>query len=129
MQSGFSSIGYDKIYDEDGKKHSILYNVRDNVLQLYADYGLRDRISVRAMPPFKLLSKKRNPNFIGHANVKPSFQPDKNKSGIGDVDMRYNFKDRGFVELLGARTPAPGGGSTSALIASMGAAHAQWLDG
>jgi glutamate formiminotransferase/formiminotetrahydrofolate cyclodeaminase len=29
---------------------------------------------------------------------------------------------RGFVELLGSRTPAPGGGSTSALIASMGAA-------
>ena len=29
---------------------------------------------------------------------------------------------RGFVELLGSRTPAPGGGSTAALIASMGAA-------
>lgn len=29
---------------------------------------------------------------------------------------------RGFVELLGSRTPAPGGGSASALIASMGAA-------
>jgi glutamate formiminotransferase/formiminotetrahydrofolate cyclodeaminase len=29
---------------------------------------------------------------------------------------------RGFVELLGSRTPAPGGGSASALVASMGAA-------
>jgi len=29
---------------------------------------------------------------------------------------------RGFIELLGARTSAPGGGSASALIASMGAA-------
>ena len=29
---------------------------------------------------------------------------------------------RGFVELLGARTAAPGGGSTAALVASMGAA-------
>lgn len=29
---------------------------------------------------------------------------------------------RGFIELLGSRTPAPGGGSTAALIASMGAA-------
>ena len=29
---------------------------------------------------------------------------------------------RGFVELLGSRTPAPGGGSAAALIASMGAA-------
>eukprot|EP01132_Coremiostelium_polycephalum_P003892 gene3892-4858_t len=28
---------------------------------------------------------------------------------------------RGFVELLGSRTPAPGGGSASALIAAMGA--------
>jgi glutamate formiminotransferase/formiminotetrahydrofolate cyclodeaminase len=29
---------------------------------------------------------------------------------------------RGFVELLGSRTPAPGGGSASALLASIGAA-------
>ena len=29
---------------------------------------------------------------------------------------------RGFVELLGSRTPAPGGGSTAALITAMGAA-------
>ena len=29
---------------------------------------------------------------------------------------------RGFVELLGSRTPAPGGGSAAALIAAMGAA-------
>jgi glutamate formiminotransferase/formiminotetrahydrofolate cyclodeaminase len=29
---------------------------------------------------------------------------------------------RGFVELLGARTPAPGGGSASALLAAVGAA-------
>jgi glutamate formiminotransferase/formiminotetrahydrofolate cyclodeaminase len=29
---------------------------------------------------------------------------------------------RGFVELLGARTPAPGGGSASALMAALGAA-------
>jgi glutamate formiminotransferase/formiminotetrahydrofolate cyclodeaminase len=29
---------------------------------------------------------------------------------------------RSFVELLGARTPAPGGGSASALVAAMGAA-------
>ena len=27
---------------------------------------------------------------------------------------------RGFVELLGSRTPAPGGGSASALMAAMG---------
>jgi glutamate formiminotransferase/formiminotetrahydrofolate cyclodeaminase len=29
---------------------------------------------------------------------------------------------RGFIELLGSRTPAPGGGSTAAVIAAMGAA-------
>lgn len=39
----------------------------------------------------------------------------------GSQEPLASLTVRGFVELLGARTPAPGGGSASALIASMGA--------
>jgi glutamate formiminotransferase/formiminotetrahydrofolate cyclodeaminase len=39
-----------------------------------------------------------------------------------DQEPLASLSVRKFVELLGARTPAPGGGSTSALVASMGAA-------
>lgn len=39
-----------------------------------------------------------------------------------DAEPLASMTVRGFVETLGARTPAPGGGSASALIASMGAA-------
>jgi len=40
----------------------------------------------------------------------------------GDDEPLASASVRGFVELLGSRTPAPGGGSASALIAAMGAA-------
>jgi len=40
----------------------------------------------------------------------------------GDDEPLASMSVRGFVETLGARTPAPGGGSASALAASMGAA-------
>lgn len=39
-----------------------------------------------------------------------------------DEEPLASMSVRGFVELLGSRTSAPGGGSASALIASMGAA-------
>jgi glutamate formiminotransferase / formiminotetrahydrofolate cyclodeaminase len=40
----------------------------------------------------------------------------------GEDEPLASMSVRGFVETLGARTPAPGGGSASALAASMGAA-------
>jgi glutamate formiminotransferase / formiminotetrahydrofolate cyclodeaminase len=40
----------------------------------------------------------------------------------GNEEPLASMSVRGFVELLGSRTPAPGGGSASALIAAMGAA-------
>jgi glutamate formiminotransferase/formiminotetrahydrofolate cyclodeaminase len=40
----------------------------------------------------------------------------------GEEEPLASMSVRGFVELLGSRTPAPGGGSASALIAAMGAA-------
>jgi glutamate formiminotransferase/formiminotetrahydrofolate cyclodeaminase len=39
-----------------------------------------------------------------------------------DDEPLASMSVRGFVELLGSRTPAPGGGSASALVAAMGAA-------
>jgi glutamate formiminotransferase/formiminotetrahydrofolate cyclodeaminase len=40
----------------------------------------------------------------------------------GEDEPLASLSVRGFVELLGSRTPAPGGGSASALVAAMGAA-------
>ncbi len=40
----------------------------------------------------------------------------------GEDEPLASTSVRGFVELLGSRTPAPGGGSASALVAAMGAA-------
>jgi glutamate formiminotransferase/formiminotetrahydrofolate cyclodeaminase len=40
----------------------------------------------------------------------------------GEEEPLASMSVRGFVELLGSRTPAPGGGSASALVAAMGAA-------
>jgi len=40
----------------------------------------------------------------------------------GDEEPLASMGVRGFVELLGSRAPAPGGGSASALVAAMGAA-------
>jgi glutamate formiminotransferase/formiminotetrahydrofolate cyclodeaminase len=40
----------------------------------------------------------------------------------GEDEPLVSMSVRAFVEVLGARTPAPGGGSASALTASMGAA-------
>jgi len=40
----------------------------------------------------------------------------------GEDEPLASMSVRGFVELLGSRAPAPGGGSASALVAAMGAA-------
>jgi glutamate formiminotransferase/formiminotetrahydrofolate cyclodeaminase len=40
----------------------------------------------------------------------------------GEDEPLASMSVRGFVELLGSRTPAPGGGSAAALVAAMGAA-------
>jgi glutamate formiminotransferase/formiminotetrahydrofolate cyclodeaminase len=62
---------------------------------------------------------------LGLSSVQP-FVPEKRVieymiPAAGDEPLA-SMTVRGFVETLGARTPAPGGGSASALVASMGAA-------
>lgn len=62
---------------------------------------------------------------LGLRSVQP-FVPEKRiiESMIpkADDEPLASTSVRGFVELLGSRTPAPGGGSASALVAAMGAA-------
>lgn len=58
-------------------------------------------------------------------NAITRFDPDKRviEYMLGQRDEPLaNLSVRGFVELLGSRTPAPGGGSASALMAALGAA-------
>ncbi|HET7295260.1 MAG TPA: glutamate formimidoyltransferase [Vicinamibacteria bacterium] len=62
---------------------------------------------------------------LGLSSIAP-FVPEKRviEYMIGDASREplASMSVRGFVELLGARTPAPGGGSAAALVAAMGAA-------
>ncbi|HXK08248.1 MAG TPA: glutamate formimidoyltransferase [Vicinamibacteria bacterium] len=62
---------------------------------------------------------------LGLSSVQP-FAPEKRIIEYmipkADDEPLASTSVRGFVELLGSRTPAPGGGSASALIAAMGAA-------
>jgi glutamate formiminotransferase/formiminotetrahydrofolate cyclodeaminase len=61
---------------------------------------------------------------LGLSSVQP-FVPEKRvieyMIAEGDEEPLASTSVRAFVELLGSRTPAPGGGSASALIAAMGA--------
>ena len=62
---------------------------------------------------------------LGLSSVQP-FVPEKRIIEYmvpkGEEEPLASMSVRGFVELLGSRTPAPGGGSASALVAAMGAA-------
>jgi len=87
VQLGFSTIGYNKVYDDSGEKTPIFTNVRDNVLQLYADYGLTDLATVTASVPFKFLSATPSQLALSPVATKVT------NSGIGDIDLllRYNW--------------------------------------
>ncbi len=90
LQLGFSTIGYNKVYGDDSRKYPIGSDVRDNVVQLFLDYGVTDRLAVSAMIPMKFLSASQN----------TSGAADFSNSGISDIDlsMRYNwFGGNGFV--------------------------------
>ena len=89
LQLGFSTIGYNKVYGDDSRKYPIGSDVRDNVLQLFVDYGLTERLSVTAMIPMKFLSTTGKSGAASFST-----------SGISDIDfsMRYNwFRSSGYV--------------------------------
>lgn len=74
---GFSTIGYNKVYNDRSDKLSIPADIRDNVLQLFAEYGAGAEITVGAAVPFKFISA--TPAGAGTGKV--------STSGIGDIDV------------------------------------------
>jgi len=87
VQVGFSTIGYNKIYDDNSTKNPIYADVRDNVVQVYADYGLTDMATITASVPFKFLTATPSQLALSPIATKVT------NSGIGDVDLllRYNW--------------------------------------
>jgi hypothetical protein len=77
VQLGFSTIGYDQVYRDDATKSRLAADVRDNVVQAFADFGVTDNITVTAMIPFKFIS----------ATPQASNQSKVTNSGIGDIDV------------------------------------------
>lgn len=78
VQLGFSTIGYNKVYGDDAKKDTIPADVRDNVVQLFAEYGLPGKFTLTAMMPLKFISA--TPKTAGAAKV--------TNSGLGDIDLK-----------------------------------------
>lgn len=97
LQLGFSTIGYDKTYADDGTKTPVDGKVRDNVFQLFADVGITDLLSVTAMVPFKSITTS---NVMAGGSMTTA---DPGNSGIGDIDVRfrYNVMQRGGYAVSG----------------------------
>jgi hypothetical protein len=90
VQIGFSRIGYNQIYNNNGEKQPTA-EVGDNVLQLYAQHGMSERFTMTVMVPYKVItagSFDRLPN--GSAGI--TVPGDQTNSGIGDISLtaRYN---------------------------------------
>lgn len=77
VQLGFSTIGYNKAYGDNSQKHNLAADVRDNVAQVFAEYGLPSGFTVSTMVPVKFLTAK--PHTPGLAKV--------TNSGLADIDL------------------------------------------
>ncbi|MEO8169104.1 MAG: hypothetical protein ABI623_12705, partial [bacterium] len=64
IQLGFSTIGYNKIYDDRSEKAPVLADVHDNVLQLFGEVGLTDLLTFTAAIPFKSISVSPQPTLF-----------------------------------------------------------------
>lgn len=86
---GFSTIGYSKVYDDNGRKQPLPVDVRDNVLQLMGEVGLTDNITVSLALPLKFLSLRGS---LARAS-----------NGLGDIDaaVRYCFMNANGMVLSG----------------------------
>lgn len=89
VQLGFSTIGYNKVYDDGSRKQSLPVDVRDNVVQFMGEVGLTDNLTAFLAVPLEFLSLQ---GTSAGSN-----------SGLGDVDLglKYAFINRGGVALSG----------------------------
>jgi len=117
VQVGFSTIGYDKVYDGSGQKAPAAGNTRDNVLQLLAEYGLSDALTVGVVVPFGFISVKGFQDEVpGTSSVFPPPR-DISNSGIGDLTASAQLKllhRGGSVLSAGVLVGFPTGDTTSA---------------
>jgi Putative MetA-pathway of phenol degradation len=106
LQIGFSSIGYNKIYDDNGDKALVNADVRDNVLQAFGEVGVTDLLTISTSLPFKMLSVKPTDLALAPLSSKTT------RSGIGDIDItaRYNlFVEQGYAASVGLLFGIPSG--------------------
>jgi len=90
VQLGFSTIGYDKIYNDASVKQLLSADVRDNVLQVFADYGVTADLTASVMVPFK---------FVSVVPISSSL-PRTDNSGFGDIGLALRkawLNQDGFV--------------------------------
>ena len=119
LQLAFSTIGYEKVYDASAAKVPAPGTVRDNVLQLSAEYGLTDRLTVGLAVPFGFLSAKDYVNPLlrtGTVPVVPSPPADISASGIGDLVVTAQLallKQGGSVLSAGLLFGFPTGDTTN----------------
>ena len=98
FQLGFSTIGYDQIYNKDAEKQPTYADVRDNVVQLFADFGLSDVLTITAIVPYKFISADpKQPSADSQARTTVT------NSGIADINVlvRYNWLQSGGYALSG----------------------------
>ncbi len=95
LQIGASAIGYDQIYNADAEKELTHADVRDRVVQLYADFGLSDILTVTAMVPYKFLSATPT-----EGSADSQGRTTASNAGIADIDVlvRINWlQSRGYA--------------------------------
>ncbi len=89
VQLGFSTIGYNNVYDDASTKQPLTVDVRDNVVQLMGEVGLTDNLTASLAVPVKSLSLRGATS--------------RSNSGVGDVDLglKYGLVNRGGFVLSG----------------------------
>lgn len=108
VQLGFSTLGYNKIYDDGGDKQPVFGDARDNVVQLFAEYGLLDDLTLTAAVPFKFLS------FTPTHSLLAPLQSKATNNGIGDIDLAVRYKlfdEAGYVFANAIQFGVPAGDS------------------
>ncbi len=69
LQAGFTSLKYDRAYNSEGKSNSIGTEITDNTFQIYSEYGISEKLTLKTILPFKLLENSlvsENLNGLGN---------------------------------------------------------------